>query len=147
MKINYFFINEKLTLDMPICKPIEIKKHINSDQQVLALDLGTKRIGVANSNGSSLIATPLTTINRKKFILDIKKLTEIIKENKVMALIIGLPLNMDGTEGRKCQSVRDFAKELLTNILKVENIVAPSKLFHLFVEVFFLKDATFFFVT
>ena len=116
MKINYFFMNEKLTLDMPICKPIEIKKHIKSNQQVLALDLGTKRIGVAISNGSSLIATPLTTINRKKFILDIKKLTEIIKENKVMALIIGLPLNMDGTEGRKCQSVRDFAKELLTNI-------------------------------
>ena len=69
-------MNEKLTLDMPICKPIEIKKHIKSNQQVLALDLGTKRIGVAISNGSSLIATPLTTINRKKFILDIEKLTD-----------------------------------------------------------------------
>jgi len=109
-------MNEKLTLDMPICKPIEIKKHIKSNKQILALDLGTKRIGVAISNGSSLIPTPLTTIKRKRFISDIEQLIEIIDENNIAALIVGLPLNMDGTEGRKCQSTRDFAKKLLTKI-------------------------------
>ena len=116
MEMHYFFMNKKLTLDMPICKPIEIKKHIKLNRQILALDLGSKRIGIAISNGSALIPTPLTTIKRKKFESDVNQLIKIIKENKVMALVIGLPLNMNGTEGRRCQSTRDFAKELLKKI-------------------------------
>lgn len=76
------------------------------------LDLGDKTIGVAVSDGTRGIATPLETIRRKKFTVDAARLTEIITERNLCGLLLGLPRNMDGSEGPRCQSTRAFARNL-----------------------------------
>ena len=79
---------------------------------LLGLDLGTRTIGVALSNGLWNIASPLETIKRTKFTADAARLLELIAENNVGALILGLPVNMDGSEGPRAQSTRAFARNL-----------------------------------
>ncbi|UZD92468.1 Holliday junction resolvase RuvX [Cognatishimia activa] len=81
-------------------------------QALAGLDLGTKTIGVAVSDSFQSIATPLHTIKRKKFTQDAQQLLDIIKERNIGALILGLPLNMDGSEGPRVQSTRAFARNL-----------------------------------
>ena len=80
--------------------------------KLLGLDLGTKTIGVAVSDGLRYTATPLETILRTKFTADAKRLTDLIEENSAVALVVGLPLNMDGSEGPRVQSTRAFARSL-----------------------------------
>ena len=80
--------------------------------KLLGLDLGTKTIGVAVSDGLRLTATPLETIARTKFTVDAARLLELIAENAAVALVLGLPLNMDGSEGPRAQSTRTFARNL-----------------------------------
>lgn len=91
----------------------EIKKTLNPHQRLLGLDIGTKTIGLALSDTLLTIATPAETISRKKFTEDVKRLAEIIVAQDVGGLILGLPVQMDGNEGPKCQSVRQFAENLL----------------------------------
>lgn len=79
---------------------------------LLGLDLGTKTIGLAISDADRRIATPLKTIKRTKFTADATELAAICDQNRVGALILGLPLNMDGTEGPRAQSTRAFARNL-----------------------------------
>lgn len=76
------------------------------------LDLGTKTIGVAVSDSFRQVATPLETIKRKKFTLDAERLLEIAKDRRLSGLVLGLPRNMDGSEGPRCQSTRAFARNL-----------------------------------
>jgi len=76
------------------------------------LDLGTVTIGVAVSDGLCTIATPLETIKRKKFGLDAARLLEIAKARDLAGLVLGMPYNMDGSEGPRCQSTRAFARNL-----------------------------------
>lgn len=76
------------------------------------LDLGTKTIGVAVSDSFRQVATPLETIKRKKFTLDAERLLEIAKDRRLGGLVLGLPRNMDGSEGPRCQSTRAFARNL-----------------------------------
>jgi len=76
------------------------------------LDLGTKTIGVAVSDTLRQVATPLETIKRKKFSLDAERLLEIVVERQLGGLVLGLPRNMDGSEGPRCQSTRAFARNL-----------------------------------
>ncbi len=85
---------------------------------LLGLDPGTKTLGLAISDSTRLIATPLFTINRKKFSQDAKTLFETYKEKQAAALIVGMPINMDGSHGPRAQSVRDFC----TNLLRIEEI-------------------------
>jgi putative holliday junction resolvase len=80
--------------------------------KLLGLDLGTKTIGVAISDGMRYSATPLETIRRTKFTEDANRLLELIKENNAVGLVLGLPLNMDGSEGPRVQSTRAFARNL-----------------------------------
>jgi putative holliday junction resolvase len=80
--------------------------------KLLGLDLGTKTIGVAISDGMRYSATPLETITRQKFMADAARLLELITENAAVAIVLGLPLNMDGTEGPRAQSTRAFARNL-----------------------------------
>lgn len=80
--------------------------------RLMGLDLGEKTIGVAVGDPSHMIATPITTIRRTKFTEDAKHLLKLIDERQVAGLVIGLPLNMDGSEGPRCQSVRQFAANL-----------------------------------
>ncbi len=79
---------------------------------VAGLDFGTTTIGVAVSDGFRRVATPLETIRRKKFTLDATKLLEICTARDIAGLVLGLPLNMDGSEGPRCQSTRAFARNL-----------------------------------
>ncbi len=76
------------------------------------LDLGEKTIGVAVSDNFLSVATPLQTIRRKKFGLDAAALLKIIAQRNLGGLVLGLPRNMDGTEGPRCQSTRAFARNL-----------------------------------
>jgi len=77
---------------------------------LIGLDLGEKTIGVAVTDSFLSVATPLETVRRKKFGLDAARLSEIIAERKIGGLILGLPYNMDGSEGPRCQSTRAFAR-------------------------------------
>lgn len=81
-------------------------------QRLLGLDIGTKTIGLALSDETRAVASPLQTITRTKFTPDAEEILRICKENNVSALILGLPLNMNGTEGPRAQSTRAFARNL-----------------------------------
>ena len=81
-------------------------------QSLMGLDLGTKTIGVAVSDTFQSVATPLETIKRRQFSKDAARILEIITERNVGAIVLGLPLNMDGTEGPRAQSTRAFARNL-----------------------------------
>jgi len=80
--------------------------------KLLGLDLGTKTIGVAVSDGMRYSATPLETIRRTKFTEDANRLLELIAQNAIVGLVLGLPLNMDGSEGPRVQSTRAFARNM-----------------------------------
>lgn len=84
--------------------------------KLLGLDLGTKTIGIAISDGVRYSATPLETIARRKFTLDAQRIDELIIENHAVGIVLGLPLNMDGTEGPRAQSTRAFARNLAQRI-------------------------------
>jgi putative Holliday junction resolvase len=79
---------------------------------LVGLDFGEKTIGVAVSDRIGAVATPLETIRRKKFTLDSNRLLEIISGRDINGIILGLPRNMDGSEGPRCQSTRAFARNL-----------------------------------
>ncbi len=78
--------------------------------RLIGLDLGEKTIGIALSDTRLTVATPMETFKRGKFSLDAVKLDAIIKEQNVGGLVVGLPLNMDGTDGPSAQSARAFAR-------------------------------------
>ncbi|MEX3314915.1 Holliday junction resolvase RuvX [Sulfitobacter sp. PS-8MA] len=79
-------------------------------QALIGLDLGEKTIGVAVSDSFQSVATPLETLRRKKFGVDAARLAEIIAARRIGGLVLGLPRNMDGSEGARCQSTRAFAR-------------------------------------
>ena len=77
---------------------------------IAGIDLGEKTIGVAVSDTFRSVATPLETIRRRKFTLDAEALSALLTARGIGGLVLGLPLNMDGTEGPRCQSTRAFAR-------------------------------------
>lgn len=79
---------------------------------LIGLDLGTKTIGVSVSDALWSTATPLHTIKRKKFGLDAQALKQILAEREIAGIVFGMPFNMDGSEGPRCQSTRAFARNL-----------------------------------
>ncbi|MEY3959492.1 MAG: Holliday junction resolvase RuvX [Pseudomonadota bacterium] len=79
---------------------------------IVGLDLGDKTIGVAVSDLSRSVATPIEVIRREKFTLDAQRLLAIVTGRNVAGLVLGLPLNMDGSEGPRVQSTRAFARNL-----------------------------------
>jgi len=79
---------------------------------LMGLDLGTKTIGVAVTDTYRSVATPLKTIKRSKFTADAQALDTIIKGRGVVGIVLGLPLNMDGSEGPRSQSTKAFARNL-----------------------------------
>jgi len=79
---------------------------------IAGLDLGTVTIGVAVSDLLRQVASPLETVKRRKFTLDAARLIEIAQARNLGGLVLGLPLNMDGSEGPRCQSTRAFARNL-----------------------------------
>ncbi len=94
----------------------EFKKKHSDKCRLIGLDLGSKRIGVSICDEKQLIATPLKTINRNSLHELISELKVIIDENDIKGIIIGNPLNMDGSSGRSVQSVKDTSKKIEENI-------------------------------
>ena len=94
----------------------EFKKKHSDKCRLIGLDLGSKRIGVSICDEKQLIATPLKTINRNTLNELISELKVIINENNIKGIIIGNPLNMDGSSGRSAQSVKDTSQKIEENI-------------------------------
>ena len=94
----------------------DFKKSIGNKSRLLGIDPGKKRIGLAISDEDKLVSTPLKTILKKKNFNFIKEIKKIIEENNIQGIIVGNPLNMDGSKGRSSQSSNDFARNLSNNI-------------------------------
>ena len=98
---------------MAVIELTEIPALIPRYSALIGLDLGEKTIGVAVSDTTRMVATPLELIRKTKFTQEANRLFKLIDERQVGAVVIGLPINMDGTEGVRCQSNRAFARNLL----------------------------------
>jgi len=85
---------------------------VGAQASLMGLDLGTKTIGVAVSDRLQTVATPRETIKRKRFGLDADALLRLIADNRIAGIVLGLPMNMDGSEGPRAQSTRAFARNL-----------------------------------
>ena len=94
----------------------EFKKKHSDKCRLIGLDLGSKRIGVSICDEKQLIATPLKTINRNSLKDLINELSLIINENNIKGIIVGNPLNMDGSSGRSAQSVKDTTENIEKNL-------------------------------
>ena len=95
---------------------LEFKPFLTSKNRIMGLDLGKKRIGVSISTQSLDGALPLRTISEEKFNNILNSLKNIISEYSVKGIIFGLPKNMDGSEGRSAQSVKDKAEKICNEI-------------------------------
>jgi putative Holliday junction resolvase len=98
---------------MAVINPEDLRQTVSRPLRLMGLDLGTKTIGLALSDTTWRIATPLETIRRRKFTQDAERLFEVIRTYDVGGLVLGLPVNMDGSEGPRCQATRQFARNLL----------------------------------
>lgn len=98
---------------MPLLPIAELKPVLPRHARLMGLDLGTKTIGLALSDVLLSIATPFDTIRRTKFTKDVEQLFAVMDKHEVGGLVLGLPVEMDGTEGARCQSTRAFVRNLL----------------------------------
>lgn len=102
---------------MPIRNPADLRTDLQPGQRLMGFDIGEKTLGLALSDTSLTIATPLETLRRGKFTADAVILQRIVDEHRVGGFVLGLPVNMDGSEGPRCQSVRAFANNLAGKIV------------------------------
>jgi putative Holliday junction resolvase len=98
---------------MAVVDLLNLKAALARQSRLLGLDVGSKTIGLAISDSSLRVASPLSTIRRAKFATDAQEINQIIAERGIGGLVIGLPIAMDGSEGPRCQSVRQFGANLL----------------------------------
>ncbi|HXV26333.1 MAG TPA: Holliday junction resolvase RuvX [Alphaproteobacteria bacterium] len=99
---------------MPVALLAELPKLLPSKSRLLGLDIGAKTIGLALSDPGLTVASPIETLRRgKRFADDAKALLALVEGRGVGGLVLGLPINMDGSEGPRAQSVRAFAENLL----------------------------------
>ena len=98
---------------MAVIELAGIAKSLKPASRLIGLDLGSKTIGLALSDVTLMIASPLGTIKRTKFTRDAETLEALIDKHDVGGFVLGLPVSMDGSEGSRCQSTRQFATNLL----------------------------------
>ena len=103
---------------MPSVDLTTLRSLMGPFQRLLGLDVGEKTIGVAVAGANLTVASPVTTIRRGKFRPDAEALFKIADDRGAGGLVIGLPVNMDGSEGPRCQSVRHFA----ANLMEIRNL-------------------------
>ena len=94
----------------------EFKTNTKNNSRLLGIDPGTKNIGLAICDENKKVATPFKVIRKNKFQILLKEIKEIINENNIKGIVIGNPINMDGSLGKSSQSTSDFAKNLSNNI-------------------------------
>jgi putative Holliday junction resolvase len=97
---------------MPVFALIDAATILPARGALLGLDLGTKTIGVASSDPDRRVAAPVETIARQRFNLDAKRILDLAAERNAVGFVLGLPINMDGSEGPRAQSTRAFARNL-----------------------------------
>ena len=95
----------------------EFKRNIENNSRLLGIDPGNKNIGFAICDENKKVATPLKVLQKSKFEVLIKQIKQIINENHIKGIVIGNPINMDGTPGKSSQSAIDFARNLSRNII------------------------------
>ena len=98
----------------------DFKKKLPKKSRLMGIDPGGKRVGIAISDENKIIATPYKTLIKNKYSDFVKELIEIVNENKIMGIVIGNPINMDGSSSQSSQSARDLAINLSKDI--TENI-------------------------
>ncbi|MEL7272503.1 MAG: Holliday junction resolvase RuvX [Pseudomonadota bacterium] len=121
-----FLIAAATGLNMPRKPDTTIDQFVTQLQgggRLLALDLGTKTIGMALCDGDWFVSSPVTTIKRTKFTADAEELMAWVKKEEIAGLIMGLPLNMDGSEGPRAQATRAFMRNL-------QRFSPPIHIFH-----------------
>ena len=101
---------------MPIVEPAMLRPALPPGTRLLGLDVGEKTIGLAVSDPGLAVASPLLTLRRGKFTADAERLARLVADRRIGGLVVGLPVNMDGSEGPRCQSVRQFAANLLARL-------------------------------
>ena len=94
-------------------------ERINKKSRLIGIDPGGKRIGIAISDENKIVATPYTTLIRENYADLLAKIKKIIDENQIEGIVIGYPVNMDGTEGPASQSAKDLAKNLSKDITEI----------------------------
>ncbi|MGO8840900.1 MAG: Holliday junction resolvase RuvX [Methyloceanibacter sp.] len=102
--------------EAPLIDIEDLAPWLAPEATLLGLDVGTKTIGMALSDVTRSIATPFDTVRRTKFTSDAKTIRQVLEANQVCALVIGLPINLDGSEGPRAQSTRAFARNLAAHI-------------------------------
>ena len=101
---------------MPVLELADLRTTLAAGQRLIGLDLGEKTIGIALSDTLLSIASPLVTLKRRKFTANATELQTLIKEHGVGGIVVGLPLNMDGSEGPSAQSARAFARNFVAAV-------------------------------
>jgi putative Holliday junction resolvase len=104
---------------MAICNPADLPQILKKGERLLGLDVGTKTIGLALSDTLLMVATPLRTVRRTRFKADAAEVLREVDAHGVGALVIGLPISLEGRESPRSQSVRQFAR----NLLEVRDLV------------------------
>jgi putative holliday junction resolvase len=97
---------------MPVLPVAEADRFLPARGALIGLDLGSKTIGVAASDPDRRLAAPVETVARKRFALDAERLLALAAERAAVGFVLGLPINMDGTEGPRAQATRAFARNL-----------------------------------
>lgn len=121
--------------------PVESLSLLPARGRLLGLDLGTKTIGLALSDSLRTIASPLETIRRKKLYQDVERLAALIAERQVVGLVLGLPVNMDGSEGPRCQATRQFARNIQERGIALPVAFWDERLSSAAVERFLVEEA------
>ena len=98
----------------------DFKKKLPKKSRLMGIDPGGKRVGIAISDENKIIATPYTTLIKNKYSDFVKELIEIVNQNKIKGIVIGNPINMDGSSSQSSQSARDLAINLSKDV--TENI-------------------------
>ena len=113
----------------------DFKKKLPKKSRLMGIDLGGKRVGIAISDENKIIATPYTTLIKNKYSDFVKELIEIVNEYKIMGIVIGNPINMDGSSSQSSQSARDLAinlsKDITENITLWDEILSSQGAFNL----------------
>ena len=96
----------------------DFKKKLDKKSRLMGIDPGRKRVGIAISDENKIIATPYTTIIKNKYSDFVKEIIEIFKENQIKGIVVGNPINMDGTSSNSSQSAKDLAINLSKDVTK-----------------------------
>ena len=113
----------------------DFKKKLPKKSRLMGIDPGGKRVGIAISDENKIIATPYTTLIKNKYSDFVKELIEIINENKIMGIVIGNHINLDGSSSQSSQSARDLAinlsKDITENITLLDERLSSQGAFNL----------------